>query len=194
MRFARGKSRRRSHSTSDLARCFRRCRRRIGQRFACKGFACLRISQRARRTIGNDSGWYGLRHRHVGIDRHRSRPLPARMDANDGSVDVASGCHARGQREIPVRQKQQPKQRASHTQEISEHGHRCPSRAFSGTPCSSSAASTGKTGNRSYRTDFVCRKLQRLQKQTPWEQGRPGRPRCAVALPAYQVVHLSPCQ
>jgi hypothetical protein len=183
MCFARGKSRVRSYSTSDLARCFRRCRRRIGQRFACKGFACLRISQRARRTIGNDNEWYGLRHRHVGIDRHRSRPLPARMDANDGSVDVASGCHARGQREIPVRQKQQPKQRASYKQEISEHGHRWSPRAFSGTtPCSSGPASTGKSGNRSYRTDFVCRKLQRLQNQTTWEQGFPRRPRYAVAF------------
>jgi hypothetical protein len=187
MRFVRGKPRGRSHPACDLAGCLRRCRRRIRQRFACR-----RISQRARNGIGNDSGW-DLRHRHAGIDRHRSRPLPARMDANDGSVDVAGGRYARGQWVIPVRQKQQPKQRASHTQEISEHGHRCSPRTCSGTPCSSSAASTGKSGNRSYGTDFVCSDLQGLQKQTPWSSCL-RRPRWAMALPVYQVVHLSPCQ
>jgi hypothetical protein len=165
MRFARGKPRERSHPASDLAGCFRRCRRRIRQRFACR-----RISQRARNGIGNDSGWCGLRHRHAGIDRHRSRPLPARMDANDGSVDVAGGRYAGGQCEIPVRQKQQPKQRASHTHEISEHGHCWSPRACSGTPCSSGAASTGKKWQSFLWGGFCLPRLARLTRADTVDQ------------------------
>jgi hypothetical protein len=117
MRFARGKAR--ASPALDPGGCFSRRRRRIGQRFMCR-----RINRGARRIIGHGSGWGDFRQGNAGVDRHRGRPLPARMDADDGSIDVAGGCFAGAQGKIPVRQKQQSKQRAAHEKEISEHGHR----------------------------------------------------------------------